>query len=118
MKFMPQSSATWTARRASLTSTGRNSCPSDDAPKLSTGKVRPVFPSGRRSMTPPSIHAHADGQQQVGEALLVGCLDGQHVVRRGDRRVEIPLLDRLQLQLQPGGGEDAAELVQIGRAHV
>src|SRR5688572_25243567 len=47
MKFMPQSSATRTVRSASLISTLRNSCPSEEAPKLRTGSFRPVLPSGR-----------------------------------------------------------------------
>src|SRR5215211_189440 len=51
MKFMPRSSATRTLRSASPTSTCRNSCPSDDAPKLRTGTVRPVLPRGRRSIS-------------------------------------------------------------------
>ena len=50
MKFMPRSRATRTDRKASLRSTGRNSWPSDEAPKLSTGSFRPVLPRSRCSM--------------------------------------------------------------------
>src|SRR4051794_27326898 len=50
MKFIPTSSAACTARSASPRSTCRNSCPSDDAPKLSTGSFSPVFPSSRYSI--------------------------------------------------------------------
>src|SRR5438874_2333953 len=49
MKFMPRSRATRTLARASLRSTGRNSCPSEEAPNDRTGRVRPVRPRGRRS---------------------------------------------------------------------
>src|SRR5687767_2376727 len=47
MKFMPRSRATRTARMASPRSMARNSAPSDDAPKLSQDRFRPVLPSGR-----------------------------------------------------------------------
>src|SRR4051794_3889987 len=50
MKFMPRSRATRTERRASLRSTGRNSCPIEEAPKLSQENSRPVRPSGRYFM--------------------------------------------------------------------
>src|SRR5437868_717378 len=99
MKFIPESRATCTDCSASPTSTCRNSCPSDEAPKLRTGSVRPVLPRTRRSMG--SIHSHADGQQEVGKALLVGGLDGEDVVAGVDGLVEGELLDRLQFQLQP-----------------
>ena len=51
MKFMPRSRATRTERNASLKSTGRNSWPSDEAPKLSEDNCKPVRPSGRNSMS-------------------------------------------------------------------
>src|SRR5258708_33522626 len=98
MKYRPAGRAGGTDGSASPRSTARNSWPSDDAPKLSTGSVRPVLPRGRRSIAPSSVHANADDEQQVGEPLLVGGLDGQHVVRGSDRLVKVPLLDRLQLQ--------------------
>src|SRR5262245_31423131 len=50
MKFIPTSSAACTDSRASRESTVRNSCPSDDAPKLSTGSFSPVLPRTRYSM--------------------------------------------------------------------
>src|ERR1700676_3531706 len=50
MKFMPHSSATWTERSASCTSTCRNSCPSDEAPKLTTGNIKSVRPRRRCCM--------------------------------------------------------------------
>src|SRR4051794_34000313 len=50
MKFIPTSSAACTDWSASPRSTLRNSCPSDDAPKLSAGSFSPVFPSSRYSM--------------------------------------------------------------------
>src|SRR5690349_12310303 len=105
MKFIPASIATWTERSASFTSTWRNSWPSDDAPKLRMGTERPVLPRGRRSM---SVHPHADRQQQVGEALLVGRLDRKDVVGGADRLVKVPLLDRLEVQLQSGVAHCAA----------
>ena len=47
-----------------------------------------------------SVHAHPQGQKHVGEALLVGGLDGQDVVGRLHRLVERPLLDRLEFQAE------------------
>ncbi|GAA5507297.1 hypothetical protein Rcae01_02752 [Novipirellula caenicola] len=41
------------------------------------------------------IHPHADGQQDVGVALLVGGLNRQHVIIRGNRFVERPFVDGL-----------------------
>ena len=43
-----------------------------------------------------SVHPHADGEEDVGETLLVGRLDGQDVVGGGDGLVKIPLGDRLE----------------------
>src|SRR5713101_5286700 len=47
MKFKPQSSATCTERMASSRVICRNSCPSEEAPKPSTGNCKPVLPKAR-----------------------------------------------------------------------
>src|SRR5258708_35423714 len=47
MKFKPQSSATCTERMASSRVICRNSCPSEEAPKPSTGTCKPVLPKVR-----------------------------------------------------------------------
>src|SRR6267143_319856 len=47
MKFKPQSSATVTERMASSRVICRNSCPSEEAPKPSTGNCKPVLPKVR-----------------------------------------------------------------------
>src|SRR6266581_2664849 len=47
MRFMPQSSATCTERMASSRVICRNSCPSEEAPKPSTGTCKPVLPKVR-----------------------------------------------------------------------
>ena len=114
MKFMPRSSATRTERTASFKSTGRNSCPRDEAPKLRTGSVRPVLPSERRSIG--SIHSHADRQKEVGEALLVGGLDGEDMVAGVNGLVEGELLDRLQFQLQSKGEGGDLNLTGVAQA--
>ncbi len=68
MKFMPQSSATWTARSASFRSTRRNSCPSDEAPKLRTGQLE----TGLAERT--SLH---------GSSMRTGCFSLTSRRRRG-----------------------------------
>src|SRR6266853_1218946 len=47
MKLRPQSSATCTERMASSRVICRNSCPSEEAPKPSTGICKPVLPKMR-----------------------------------------------------------------------
>src|SRR5207237_1441698 len=59
-EFLPKNSAGSMSAKpcaqcmTSLTSTLRNSCPSDDAPKLMTDSLRAVFPKGRCSISPRS----------------------------------------------------------------
>src|SRR5258706_8265200 len=127
MKFIPLSSATCTDARASFTSTTRNSAPSDEAPNERIGRFKPVLPSARVFILPfpllsylctsvsicgqpSSIHPHANRQQQIREPLLVRRLDRQDVIGRRDVLVELPLLDRLELDLRSRGLDRLAEL--------
>ena len=43
-----------------------------------------------------SVHADAHGQQNIGEPMLVGRLNGQHMIWRGYFLVETPLFDGLR----------------------
>src|ERR1051325_7489268 len=136
MKVMPQSRATRTALMASLMSIPRNSAPSDDAPKERMGSSSPVLPSFRFCMKIPfhhgdtestesclcrgsksvvQLHSHSHDEQKVREALLVGGLDREHVVGGCDLLVELPLLDRLELEVELGLLEDRAVLRPDGR---
>src|SRR5436190_23841925 len=58
MKFSPHSSATRTLASTSSSFTLRNSCPSDDAPKLRMGSWRSVWPRRRVCMRKRSARAH------------------------------------------------------------
>jgi hypothetical protein len=68
-------------------------------PKLASWR----FAGGAGNLQPelkqPSIQAHADGQQHVGEALHVGGLNGEGVVGGHDRLVEVPFFDGFQVQV-------------------
>src|SRR5690242_17349416 len=107
MKLSPQSNATRTERSASSRATGRNSCPSDDAPKLRIGSCNPVLPKGRvfmrRNVTTKTDFgklglARSHGEQHIGPKRLVTRLDGEHMIGRLHVRVKIPFQDRLQLE--------------------
>src|SRR5689334_13079683 len=70
---MPRSSATWTARMASLISTARNSAPSEDAPKERMGRLMPVLPRGRVVMRSPTgdLNHGRVGERGLGVAIYV-----------------------------------------------
>jgi hypothetical protein len=49
-----------------------------------------------------SIHAHADGQQDIGVSLLLAGLNGEHVVGTAYGVVELPFFERFERNTEPG----------------
>src|SRR5260370_37922792 len=63
MKLRPQSSATCTERMASSRVICRNCCPSEEAPKPSTGNCKPVLPKVRCCIRTGVFNSEAPSRQ-------------------------------------------------------
>lgn len=55
-------------------------------------------------------HPNADAQEDIRIALRIAGLDGKYVVLGCDRFVELPLLDRFQIEVEPGAFDRLAIL--------
>src|ERR1043166_500063 len=73
-------------------------CPNRTPP--SACSVRQAKPPATKYFCSGGLHSHADREEEVREALLVGRLDGEDVVGRRDRLVELPFLDGLKLHIE------------------